>query len=156
MKQGKTACSGMRIRMDRLDGVVLDHLSERLLEPKRLQELLGGYLDQARDGQARAKEKLRQAREARGGVEAKARDRAADASDRYQPVAFEAGRRTAGSGSERRRQTRTSPPILKCARATQPWRRHCSPVPRASYETRHPSEAISCSVRAARISTTPQ
>lgn len=71
MKQGKTACSGMRIRMDRLDGVVLDHLSERLLEPKRLQELLGGYLDQARDGQARAKEKLRQAREARGDVEAK-------------------------------------------------------------------------------------
>jgi site-specific DNA recombinase len=44
MKQGKTTCSGMRIRMDRLDGVVLDHLSERLLEPKRLQELLGGYL----------------------------------------------------------------------------------------------------------------
>ena len=33
MKQGKTACSGMRIRMDRLDGVVLDHLSERLWSP---------------------------------------------------------------------------------------------------------------------------
>ena len=71
MKQGKTACSGMRIRMDRLDGLVLDHLSERLFEPERLQELLGGYLDQALDGKAKAKEKLRQAREACGGVEAK-------------------------------------------------------------------------------------
>lgn len=71
MKQGKTACSGMRIRMDRLDDMVLDHLSERLFEPERLEELLRGYLDQAQDGQARAKEKLRQAREARSDVEAK-------------------------------------------------------------------------------------
>ena len=61
----------MRIRMDRLDGMVLDHLSERLFEPERLEELLRSYLDQAADGQAVAKEKLRQAREARGDVEAK-------------------------------------------------------------------------------------
>lgn len=36
-----------------------------------MEELLRGYLDQAIDGQARVKEKLRQAREARGDVEAK-------------------------------------------------------------------------------------
>jgi site-specific DNA recombinase len=71
MKQGKTACPGMGIRMDRLDGMVLDHLSEGLFEPERLKDLLRGYLDQALDGQASAKEKLRQAREARGDVQAK-------------------------------------------------------------------------------------
>ena len=71
MKQGKTACSGMRIRMDRLDGMVLDHLSERLFQPERLEQLLGAYVDKALDGQAKAKERLRQAREARGDVEAK-------------------------------------------------------------------------------------
>ena len=71
MKQCKTACSGMRIRMDRLDGMVLDHLSERLFEPERLSQLLGAYIENAQDGQAKAKERLRQAREARGDVEAR-------------------------------------------------------------------------------------
>jgi DNA invertase Pin-like site-specific DNA recombinase len=71
MKQGKTACRGMRMRMDRLDGMVLDHLSERVFDPERLQHLLKGFLDQAEKGQATAKEKLHQAREARGDVDAK-------------------------------------------------------------------------------------
>ncbi len=71
MKQGKTACSGMRIRMDRLDGMVVDYLSERLFDPERLKQLLGAYCENALEGQARAKEKLRQAREGRGDVEAK-------------------------------------------------------------------------------------
>jgi site-specific DNA recombinase len=44
--------------MDRLDGMVLNHLSERLFEPERLELLLQSYLDQGLDGQAKAKEKL--------------------------------------------------------------------------------------------------
>ena len=47
MKQGKTACPGMRIRMDRLDGMVVDYLSERLFEPGRLKQLLGAYVENA-------------------------------------------------------------------------------------------------------------
>ena len=43
MKQGKTACTGRRVRMDHLDDMVLGYLSERLFEPERLQQLLGGY-----------------------------------------------------------------------------------------------------------------
>jgi site-specific DNA recombinase len=71
MKQGKTACTGMRIRMDRLDGLVLDHLSGTLFAPERLEDLLGGYLAQEQEGRAALKEKLRQAREARGDIDAK-------------------------------------------------------------------------------------
>jgi hypothetical protein len=55
----------------RANGPAYRDLSDRLFEPERLEELLRGYLDQAIDGQARVKEKLRQAREARGDVEAK-------------------------------------------------------------------------------------
>ena len=64
--------------------------------------------------------------------------------------------RMAASGSERRQQTPTSPPIIECARATPSCQKHCFPAPRVNCETRHRSEEISCSVRAARISTTPQ
>ena len=42
------------------------------------------------------------------------------------------------------------------ARDIQCYRKRCFLAPRASYETKRQSEAISCSARAARISTTPQ
>jgi site-specific DNA recombinase len=35
-RKGKTACKGRSIRMDKLDGLVTDHLVERLLHPERL------------------------------------------------------------------------------------------------------------------------
>lgn len=49
MKQGKIACPGRRIRMDRLDEMVLGHLSEQLFAPDRLTELLKGYMLEARE-----------------------------------------------------------------------------------------------------------
>jgi site-specific DNA recombinase len=52
MKQGKTACPGQRIRMDRLDDKLLGHLSEQLFAPDRLAELLQGYMVQAKEGRA--------------------------------------------------------------------------------------------------------
>jgi hypothetical protein len=70
MKHGKTACSGRRIRMDKLDGMVLGHLSEKLFAPERLQELLDGYIAHAQEGHGRMREKLRQARDARGNADA--------------------------------------------------------------------------------------
>jgi len=70
MKQGKTACVGRRIRMDRLDDMVLDHLSEQLFTPERLTDLLQAYMTQANEGRAGQREKLRQARDAKGRADA--------------------------------------------------------------------------------------
>jgi site-specific DNA recombinase len=39
-RKGKTVCKGRSIRMDKLDGLVTDHLVERLLHPERLAVLL--------------------------------------------------------------------------------------------------------------------
>jgi hypothetical protein len=39
-RKGKTACKGRSIRMDKLDGLVTDHLVEQLLHPERLAVLL--------------------------------------------------------------------------------------------------------------------
>jgi len=39
-RKGKSACKGRSIRMERLDGLVTDHLVERLLHPERLAVLL--------------------------------------------------------------------------------------------------------------------
>ncbi len=39
-RKGKTACNGRSIRMDRLDALVTQHLSDRLLQPERLAEML--------------------------------------------------------------------------------------------------------------------
>ena len=70
MRQGKTACEGRRIRMDKLDGLVLDHLSQQLFTPERLETMLPDYLTKAEAGVAGRREKLRQVREARGDTEA--------------------------------------------------------------------------------------
>ena len=44
MKQGKTACPGRGIRMDRLDDMVLRHLCEQMFATDRLAVLLQGYM----------------------------------------------------------------------------------------------------------------
>ena len=70
MKQGRTACQGRRMRMDELDGIVLGYLSNKLFTPERLETLLKGFLAHEKDGAAGRREKLRQARETRGGLDA--------------------------------------------------------------------------------------
>ncbi len=40
-RQGKTDCRGRRIRMEKLDGLVLDHVSHQLFTPYRLATILG-------------------------------------------------------------------------------------------------------------------
>jgi site-specific DNA recombinase len=40
-RKGKSACKGRSIRMDKLDGLVTDHLVEQLFNPERLAGILG-------------------------------------------------------------------------------------------------------------------
>ena len=50
-RQGETGCKGRAIPMDKLDRIVVGHIEERLLDPERLEELLGTVLGR-RDDQA--------------------------------------------------------------------------------------------------------
>jgi site-specific DNA recombinase len=54
--RGETACPGRSIRMEKLDGIVLDALEQRVLGPERLPKLLEAFLEQsdASDGKRRA------------------------------------------------------------------------------------------------------
>jgi len=69
-RQGKAGCKGRNIVMDKLDGLVTDHLERRLLDPERLSELLGGLIDrrqaQATRQDARLAELRKMAAEADG------------------------------------------------------------------------------------------
>lgn len=58
LKAGPEACRGLRMRMDELDGIVLEQLERQILAPDRLEQVLGDYLSTARDRDARAKETL--------------------------------------------------------------------------------------------------
>lgn len=44
-RQGKTACKGRSIRMDRLDGLVVEALKKNLLAPERLADVLSAVID---------------------------------------------------------------------------------------------------------------
>jgi site-specific DNA recombinase len=46
-KQGPSACKGMRIRMDKLDGIVIGEVSKRVLEPEHLTNLLEDYVKES-------------------------------------------------------------------------------------------------------------
>ena len=70
MKEGKTSCTGQRIRMDRLDGLVLERLASKLFEPDRFEQLLHRFIDSQESNTAARKERLRQARDARGATQA--------------------------------------------------------------------------------------
>ncbi|MCH9050325.1 MAG: recombinase zinc beta ribbon domain-containing protein [Proteobacteria bacterium] len=42
--EGKTACKGRNIRMERLDDLILDQLESRIFRPERLETLLSELL----------------------------------------------------------------------------------------------------------------
>jgi site-specific DNA recombinase len=44
-RQGETGCLGRTVPMDKLDSVVADHIEHRLLQPKRLEQILSSVLD---------------------------------------------------------------------------------------------------------------
>src|SRR4030081_1767315 len=44
-RQGETGCPGRTVPMDKLDSVVAEHIEHRLLQPKRLEQILSSVLD---------------------------------------------------------------------------------------------------------------
>jgi site-specific DNA recombinase len=63
--RGETACTGRSIRMEKLDGIVLDALEERVLAPERLPELLTAFLAKSDESDQRRREELALLRGAR-------------------------------------------------------------------------------------------
>ena len=57
-RQGKTGCAGRSFPMDKLDDLVASHLEERLLQPKRLETILGNLLDRREERAERRREHL--------------------------------------------------------------------------------------------------
>ena len=57
-RQGKTGCAGRSFPMDKLDDLVASHLEERLLQPKRLETILGSLLDRREERAERRREHL--------------------------------------------------------------------------------------------------
>ena len=57
-RQGETGCAGRSIPMDKLDGIVIDHIEERLLQPERLEEVLASVLDHRQEQSDRRREQL--------------------------------------------------------------------------------------------------
>src|SRR3546814_4977574 len=48
-RQGETGCKGRPIPMDKLDDMLVNHIEERLLDPDRLDKLLGSILGRRED-----------------------------------------------------------------------------------------------------------
>ncbi len=44
-RQGETGCKGRTVPMEKLDSVVAEHIEQRLLQPKRLEQILSRVLD---------------------------------------------------------------------------------------------------------------
>jgi site-specific DNA recombinase len=57
--EGKCDCKGRSVPMDKLDGLVVEHMADKLLAPDRLMYLLKEYLDRSVAAQAGRREKLR-------------------------------------------------------------------------------------------------
>jgi site-specific DNA recombinase len=57
-RQGTTACEGMTVAMERMDDLVAHHLSERLLDPDRLEDVLSKVLDRRRERSHRRREHI--------------------------------------------------------------------------------------------------
>jgi site-specific DNA recombinase len=70
IRKGRKHCVGLRVRMDKLDGQVLEMFADRLFRPERLAALLGAYVQSNAATDKARKEKLRQAKERRGDVNA--------------------------------------------------------------------------------------
>lgn len=57
-RQGETGCSGRSIPMPQLDALVCDHIESRLLQPKRLEEVLASILDRREERADRRREHI--------------------------------------------------------------------------------------------------
>jgi site-specific DNA recombinase len=69
-KEGPLACIGLRMPMDKLDRIVTNEVTERILQPERLRALLEEYLRTALEREDANRDKLRQLRQAHKEAEA--------------------------------------------------------------------------------------
>ena len=60
--RGATQCQGRRIRMDALDDLVVNAVSEHILGPERLKALLSAWIDRSEEVQVGRREGLKQLR----------------------------------------------------------------------------------------------
>jgi site-specific DNA recombinase len=71
-KEGVTSCQGIRIPMDKLDGIVIDELSKRIIQPERLNIMLHDFVrasaDQNNSARSRLSELRHQLKEAENGL----------------------------------------------------------------------------------------
>ena len=63
-QKGKTACSGRSISMAALDGMILEHLTNNLFTPERLEVILNAYIARSAEADSNRREQLAQARRA--------------------------------------------------------------------------------------------
>ncbi|UVC12881.1 recombinase family protein [Mesorhizobium onobrychidis] len=70
-RQGKTACRGRTIPMEELDTVVVSYMENRLLEPRRLEELLSGLLKRRDEHAERQKGRIVELKKQAADAEAK-------------------------------------------------------------------------------------
>lgn len=59
MRMGKTKCTGRSVPMDRLDKLVVDHLSEKLFAPDRLKVLLSDQIARAKRSRTTSEDKTK-------------------------------------------------------------------------------------------------
>jgi hypothetical protein len=57
-RQGETGCEGRSIPMEKLDGVVIDHIEREFLDPSRLEIVLSAVLDRRQDRGERRREHI--------------------------------------------------------------------------------------------------
>jgi site-specific DNA recombinase len=57
-RQGPTACTGMTVPMEKLDALVATHLEKRLLDPKRLEQILSTVLDRRQERSERKRQHI--------------------------------------------------------------------------------------------------
>ena len=63
-QKGKTKCPGRSIAMEALDGMILEHLADRLFTPERLQVILRAFIERSAEADAERREQLQHARRA--------------------------------------------------------------------------------------------
>src|SRR5262249_24427888 len=70
-RQDETGCSGRTVAMEKLDRVVADHIEHRLLQPKRLEEILSSVLDRREERAERRAAHIAELRKRAAEAEAK-------------------------------------------------------------------------------------
>jgi len=64
-RQGETGCPGRTVPMEKLDNLVAEYIEQRLLEPKRLEQLLSHVLDRRTERAERRKSHIAELRRLR-------------------------------------------------------------------------------------------